>query len=66
VTQKLPHAARISRAWRFLRDQQAIVDERVVGKERLPESIRALSSLAVIDYVDHFALSTATDATPEQ
>jgi hypothetical protein len=32
----------------------------------IPESIRALSSLPAIDYVDLFSLSTNADASPEQ
>ncbi|GAA0984281.1 hypothetical protein GCM10009555_057710 [Acrocarpospora macrocephala] len=37
-----------------------------MGTDNIPESIRALSSLSRIDYVDYFTLSTDADATPEQ
>ncbi len=41
-----------------------------VGTDNVPESARALSSVADADYVDHFSLvtdaETDTDATPEQ
>jgi hypothetical protein len=37
-----------------------------VGIKDVPESVRALSSLPDIDYVDLFTLSTDTDATAEQ
>jgi hypothetical protein len=37
-----------------------------VGTQNVPESVRALSSLPDLDYVDHFALVTDADATPEQ
>jgi hypothetical protein len=37
-----------------------------VGTHRIPESVRALSSLPYIDYADLFTLSTAVDATPQQ
>ena len=37
-----------------------------VGTQNVPESVRALSSLPEIDYVDLFSLSTDTNATPEQ
>jgi hypothetical protein len=40
----------------------------VVGMHNIPESVRALSSLSDIDYVDRFTLSVdaGADATPEQ
>jgi hypothetical protein len=37
-----------------------------VGTDNVPESARALSSVPDVDYVDHFSLVTAADATPEQ
>jgi hypothetical protein len=37
-----------------------------VGTPNIPGSIRALSSLPAIDYVDLFTLSTDADASPEQ
>jgi hypothetical protein len=37
-----------------------------VGTDNVPESVRALSSVPDVDYVDHFTLATDTDATPEQ
>ncbi|MFD0899979.1 DUF2867 domain-containing protein [Actinomadura sediminis] len=37
-----------------------------VGPHEVPESVRALSNLPAIDYVDRFTLSTDADATPEQ
>jgi Protein of unknown function (DUF2867) len=40
--------------------------ESAVGTHNVPESIRALSSLADIDYADLFTLPTATNATPER
>ncbi|MEU3166426.1 hypothetical protein [Streptosporangium sp. NPDC006930] len=40
--------------------------DRAVGTHSVPESVRALSSLSRIDYVDLFTLSTDADATPEQ
>ncbi|MEU1392269.1 MULTISPECIES: DUF2867 domain-containing protein [unclassified Nonomuraea] len=53
---------RLERAWR---ERAAGVLESVVGTGDLPPSVRALSSLPVVDYADHFALATdalATDA----
>jgi hypothetical protein len=38
----------------------------IVGTSRVPESMRALSSLSRVDYVDQFTLSVAVDATPER
>ncbi|MEV2240172.1 hypothetical protein [Micromonospora sp. NPDC049891] len=37
-----------------------------VGAERLPASVRALSSLSRIDYADHFVLPTDAAATVER
>ena len=37
-----------------------------VGTQNVSDSVRALSSLTHIDYVDHFVLATDVDATPEQ
>ena len=37
-----------------------------VGTQNVPGSVRALSSLPDVDYVDHFTLVTDADATPEQ
>ncbi|TMR21921.1 DUF2867 domain-containing protein [Nonomuraea turkmeniaca] len=37
-----------------------------MGTRNLPESIRALSSLSRVDYVDYFTLPVDADATPEQ
>ncbi|MFF5217888.1 hypothetical protein [Micromonospora sp. NPDC000442] len=37
-----------------------------VGAERLPASVRTLSSLSRIDYADHFVLPTNAAATVEQ
>jgi hypothetical protein len=39
--------------------------DRVVGRQNIPESVRALSSLN-IDYADQFTLSTDVHATPEE
>ncbi len=37
-----------------------------VGTGNVPGPVRALSSLADVDYADHVALATEADATPEQ
>jgi hypothetical protein len=37
-----------------------------VGTHNVPESVRALSSLPDVDYVDHFTLATDAHATPER
>ena len=37
-----------------------------VGTANVPELVRGLSSLADIDYIDHFTLATDADASPEQ
>jgi hypothetical protein len=37
-----------------------------VGTRNIAESVRALSSLADVDYVDRFTLPTELEATPEQ
>ncbi|MFF4196787.1 DUF2867 domain-containing protein [Nonomuraea sp. NPDC001831] len=45
---------RLERAWL---ERDAGVLESAVGTGRIPPSVRALSSLPVIDYADHFALA---------
>ncbi|MFC7546736.1 hypothetical protein [Plantactinospora sp. GCM10030261] len=40
--------------------------ERVVGPHNIPESVRALCSLADVHYADQFTLATDVDVTPEQ
>jgi hypothetical protein len=37
-----------------------------VGSQQIPDTIRTLSSLAHVDYVDRFTLTTDADATPER
>jgi hypothetical protein len=37
-----------------------------VGTPNVPQSVRALSSIPDVDYIDHFTLATDADATPEQ
>ncbi|MEU4293079.1 hypothetical protein AB0E63_33060 [Kribbella sp. NPDC026596] len=37
-----------------------------VGTQSIPEAVRALSSLTVIDYADEFTIDTDANATPEQ
>jgi hypothetical protein len=40
--------------------------ESAVGAQRIPASVRALSSLPAVDYADRFTLSTDVKATPER
>jgi hypothetical protein len=40
--------------------------ESAVGAQRIPASVRALSSLPAVDYADQFTLSTDVKATPER
>ena len=40
--------------------------ESAVGTQRIPASVRALSSLPAVDYADQFTLSTDVKATPER
>jgi hypothetical protein len=40
--------------------------ESAVGTQRIPASVRALSSLPAVDYADRFTLSTDVKATPER
>lgn len=55
---------RWERAWR---DRTAVAPATVaVGPREVPASVRALSRLPAIDYVDHFTLAADADATPEQ
>ncbi|MGV9311058.1 hypothetical protein ACWDR0_02540 [Streptomyces sp. NPDC003691] len=37
-----------------------------VGVDRIPAAVRGLSTLPVLDYADHFALTTDTTAAPER
>lgn len=56
----------LEKAWRGRDDGQTAAVRGVVGTHNVPESIRVLSSLSRIDYVDVFTLSVDADATPEQ
>jgi hypothetical protein len=59
----LPSTVAGERATRPGRHLHAVMK---VGAQNVPESVRTLSSLPDIDYLDLFSLSTDTDATPEQ
>ncbi|MGW5689152.1 DUF2867 domain-containing protein [Nonomuraea sp. NPDC003754] len=56
----------LERAWQDRGRPGTEAVEGAVGTQNVPESVRALSSLSRIDYVDHFTLFTDVDATPEQ